>query len=188
MAYTCPRCERTSHHPEDARQGYCGACGDWTGQGVPGEGNFTRFYQCETCGNRTAVPPEHAGRVWCPCGSARAMTPAPWVVAAEAEFRPSDIRVPDGTVVLWQFAGPAEVYVPREFVEEHPGPRPRRPAALARYVGERYGAAVPLTGTGTGSVTGSQRSPGSDSESPPADRDDISWSDAATWLPGYREL
>lgn len=30
-AFTCPRCSRTSHHPEDLRQGYCGACHDWTG-------------------------------------------------------------------------------------------------------------------------------------------------------------
>jgi hypothetical protein len=30
-AFTCPRCGRTSYHPEDARQGYCGACHDWTG-------------------------------------------------------------------------------------------------------------------------------------------------------------
>lgn len=38
MAFTCPRCQRTSHSPEDERQGYCGACHDWTGPGVPGEG------------------------------------------------------------------------------------------------------------------------------------------------------
>jgi hypothetical protein len=24
--YVCPRCGRTSHHPEDAAQRYCGAC------------------------------------------------------------------------------------------------------------------------------------------------------------------
>jgi hypothetical protein len=29
--FTCPRCGRTSHHPDDAREGYCGACHDWTG-------------------------------------------------------------------------------------------------------------------------------------------------------------
>jgi ribosomal protein L37E len=28
--FTCPRCGRTSHHPTDAREGYCGACHDWT--------------------------------------------------------------------------------------------------------------------------------------------------------------
>lgn len=27
---TCPRCGRTSYHPEDIRQGYCGACHWWT--------------------------------------------------------------------------------------------------------------------------------------------------------------
>jgi hypothetical protein len=28
--FTCPRCGRTSHHPDDIREGYCGACHDWT--------------------------------------------------------------------------------------------------------------------------------------------------------------
>ena len=27
---TCPRCHRTSYHPKDIEQGYCGACHDWT--------------------------------------------------------------------------------------------------------------------------------------------------------------
>ena len=31
-AFTCPRCGRTSHHPDDIREGYCGACHDWTGR------------------------------------------------------------------------------------------------------------------------------------------------------------
>jgi hypothetical protein len=30
--FTCPRCGRTSHHPADLAQGYCGACHDWTGR------------------------------------------------------------------------------------------------------------------------------------------------------------
>jgi hypothetical protein len=29
-AFSCPRCGRTSHHPLDAIEGYCGACHDWT--------------------------------------------------------------------------------------------------------------------------------------------------------------
>jgi hypothetical protein len=28
--FTCPRCHRTSWNPNDAREGYCGACHDWT--------------------------------------------------------------------------------------------------------------------------------------------------------------
>jgi hypothetical protein len=28
--FTCPRCQRTSYNPNDAREGYCGACHDWT--------------------------------------------------------------------------------------------------------------------------------------------------------------
>jgi ribosomal protein S27AE len=29
--FTCPRCGRTSYNPNDKREGYCGACHDWTG-------------------------------------------------------------------------------------------------------------------------------------------------------------
>ena len=32
---TCPRCGRTSYHPDDIREGYCGACHDWTGLPYP---------------------------------------------------------------------------------------------------------------------------------------------------------
>lgn len=31
MAFTCPRCSTTSHHPDDERHGYCGRCHWWTG-------------------------------------------------------------------------------------------------------------------------------------------------------------
>lgn len=27
---TCPVCAKTSHHPDDVAQGYCGNCHDWT--------------------------------------------------------------------------------------------------------------------------------------------------------------
>lgn len=29
-SFTCPRCGRTSYHPDDIAEGYCGACHDWT--------------------------------------------------------------------------------------------------------------------------------------------------------------
>lgn len=29
-AFACPRCHRTSWNPNDLREGYCGACHDWT--------------------------------------------------------------------------------------------------------------------------------------------------------------
>lgn len=29
-SFTCPRCRRTSYHPTDVAEGYCGACHDWT--------------------------------------------------------------------------------------------------------------------------------------------------------------
>ena len=31
MSFTCPKCWRTSYHPEDEQWGYCGACHDFTG-------------------------------------------------------------------------------------------------------------------------------------------------------------
>lgn len=40
MSFTCPRCRRTSRNPNDEREGYCGACHDWTG--VPGGGSARR--------------------------------------------------------------------------------------------------------------------------------------------------
>jgi hypothetical protein len=30
LSITCPKCNRTSHHPEDANHGYCGACHEYT--------------------------------------------------------------------------------------------------------------------------------------------------------------
>lgn len=35
MSFTCPRCGRTSHNPEDARHGWCGACNDQTADVFP---------------------------------------------------------------------------------------------------------------------------------------------------------
>lgn len=31
MAFTCPQCNRTSHHPDDEKHGYCGNCHEFTG-------------------------------------------------------------------------------------------------------------------------------------------------------------
>ena len=31
-SFMCPKCGRVSHHPEDAREGYCGHCHEWTGE------------------------------------------------------------------------------------------------------------------------------------------------------------
>lgn len=31
LPFTCPRCSRTSYHPQDKQYGYCGACHDYTG-------------------------------------------------------------------------------------------------------------------------------------------------------------
>ena len=32
-SFTCPLCGRTSQHPQDVSQGYCGNCHNWTGTG-----------------------------------------------------------------------------------------------------------------------------------------------------------
>lgn len=31
LPFTCPRCRRTSHHPDDKRYGYCANCHAYTG-------------------------------------------------------------------------------------------------------------------------------------------------------------
>jgi hypothetical protein len=36
--FTCPRCGRSSSHPMDLVEGYCGACHDWTGTPTPPAG------------------------------------------------------------------------------------------------------------------------------------------------------
>lgn len=35
MPFSCPRCRRTTHHPEDKRYGYCAHCHDYTGAPTP---------------------------------------------------------------------------------------------------------------------------------------------------------
>jgi hypothetical protein len=34
MSFQCPKCKKTSHHPEDERHGYCGNCHEFTGPPV----------------------------------------------------------------------------------------------------------------------------------------------------------
>jgi hypothetical protein len=46
MAFACPKCSNISHHPEDERHGYCGACHEFTKPPVgnlPGAGNTHIF-------------------------------------------------------------------------------------------------------------------------------------------------
>ncbi|MEH0547307.1 hypothetical protein QA802_30740 [Streptomyces sp. B21-105] len=35
LPFTCPRCRKTSHHPDDKRYGYCAACHAYTGAPTP---------------------------------------------------------------------------------------------------------------------------------------------------------
>lgn len=45
---TCPECGRTSYHPEDVKQGYCGACNWFTSS--PTLGPYTPERPCPECG------------------------------------------------------------------------------------------------------------------------------------------
>lgn len=56
FVFTCPRCHRSSAHPKDRKEGFCGRCHDWTGQGLkcPGCGQHAAlqvFGQMAMCGN-----------------------------------------------------------------------------------------------------------------------------------------
>lgn len=50
VSFTCPRCGRTSYHPRDMAEGYCGACHAWTG--------FTDV--CQVCGASEIWSSSHA--------------------------------------------------------------------------------------------------------------------------------
>lgn len=36
-SFTCPRCGRTSYHPDDVANNYCGNCHWWTGDPILGQ-------------------------------------------------------------------------------------------------------------------------------------------------------
>ena len=40
--FDCPRCGRTSANPNDYREGYCGACHDWTAPATNPRPRYTR--------------------------------------------------------------------------------------------------------------------------------------------------
>ncbi len=46
-SYTCPRCGRTSHDPNDVRERYCGNCHDWTQLGAVYPGTALRKAMAE---------------------------------------------------------------------------------------------------------------------------------------------
>ena len=77
LAFTCPRCGRTSWHAEDARNGYCGACHAWTGDGL-----VTHLAAPDPCPLWLAGPHNHTvtadpGRVTCPLCRAMITDPLP---------------------------------------------------------------------------------------------------------------
>ena len=161
MAFTCPRCGRASHSRDDEREGYCGACRDWTAVNCA----------CAECGHQVNVPPGYAGAVWCPC-----LSPEPMLPLRRLAARPGDgeILAAGAARGLWQHIGPAE----EEMRSWEAGAE-----AAARYIAVVYGL-PPL-------ITGSQRNPGTDSGRLPAsgpgrqpEVDDAPWGDSMEWSPG----
>jgi hypothetical protein len=57
---TCPRCGRTSHHPVDIAEGYCGACHDWTSAPL-----------CRDCGRQLAPGVAEEAAQWRTIGDGR---------------------------------------------------------------------------------------------------------------------
>jgi hypothetical protein len=43
-SFECPRCGAISCHPDDVREGYCGACHAWTGDGFGDAAEFAAAY------------------------------------------------------------------------------------------------------------------------------------------------
>jgi len=54
-SFTCSRCGRVSYHTEDLRQGYCGACHDFTGAAPAGG------HTCKPCA--CGVEPPHCAHL-----------------------------------------------------------------------------------------------------------------------------
>lgn len=45
--FTCPRCGRSSHHPQDLEYGWCGACKEFTGEEATRLGLLPHLQVCE---------------------------------------------------------------------------------------------------------------------------------------------
>jgi hypothetical protein len=90
----CPRCNRTSHHPTDVREGYCGFCHDWTA-GEPPATPPT----CMECGKAMLL--DSAFRLAHEDGETPAMAALLDVVLAQ--FAAGDVTVdPDELWGLWR--------------------------------------------------------------------------------------
>ena len=48
---TCPKCQMTSHHPGDIKNGYCGNCHDWTSCPTCQKGVEDPAAELSTCSN-----------------------------------------------------------------------------------------------------------------------------------------
>lgn len=57
---TCPRCKRTSHHPRDIEQGYCGFCHWWTSDTIGILNMPSVMAEMERIGMLTPLPAEGA--------------------------------------------------------------------------------------------------------------------------------
>lgn len=95
-SFTCPRCGRTSYHPVDVSEGYCGACHDWTDD----SGSMTDM--------STELPPNEAAPL---IGYNPALLTALVDGGAGWKFFRTDsgveVRASDGTLVGFQELAPS---------------------------------------------------------------------------------
>lgn len=79
MSFTCPRCLKTSHNPNDEREGYCGACHDWVapGRDIDDRTLFNRFSsRIAHLANTRDLDPETAFALGWMVGMARKALPS----------------------------------------------------------------------------------------------------------------
>ncbi len=83
---TCPKCHRTSYHPKDIEEGYCGFCHDWTKPNLPVSACPSCGYKIEEAtfiGKKTKKPKPGDFSLCFKCGEILCFKPDLTVRAAE---------------------------------------------------------------------------------------------------------
>ena len=173
MPFTCPRCGQASHSPQDARQGYCGACHDWTAAVLAREP--AGDWQCPECGIRFLVPPAFPGPVL--CGDCE--RPGHRAYMAQLER----VTVVPGP---WQFIGAAgsELWFSDAGLRELPDVLLRLAGLSAEVRGEVDPNTLSMLVTSWSQDQGVIAGPAAGDQ---PEAGDYPWNDAATWHPGYGE-